>query len=66
MIGPGAPRSVRQLQAHLSEADPWRLELQAEHGEKLRGSVLVVHQKTLFQPKLSTATGFNSEADDLT
>ncbi len=57
---------MRQLQAHLSEADPWRLELQAEHGEKLRGSVLVVRQKPLFQPELSTATGFNSEADDLT
>ena len=57
---------MRQLQAHLSEADAWRLELQAEQAEKLRGSVLVVRQKTLFQPKLSTATGFNSEADDLT
>ena len=57
---------MRQLQAHLSEADAWRLELQAEQGEKLRRSVLVVRQKILFQPKLSTATGFNSEADDLT
>ena len=57
---------MRQLQAHLSEADAWRLERQAEQAEKLRGSVLVMRQKNLFQPKLSTATGFNSEADDLT
>jgi len=57
---------VRQLQAVLLEADAWKPELQAEQGERWRDGLLVGRQKNLFQPKSSTATGFNTEADDLT
>tara|TARA_B100000475_G_scaffold49370_1_gene33592 strand:- start:284 stop:460 length:177 start_codon:yes stop_codon:yes gene_type:complete len=58
---------VRQLQADLLEADAWKPELQAEQGARGRDGLFWLGvKKNLFQPKSSTATGFNTEADDLT
>tara|TARA_B100000475_G_scaffold97491_1_gene70746 strand:- start:16 stop:192 length:177 start_codon:yes stop_codon:yes gene_type:complete len=58
---------VRQLQVHLFAVAAWNPGLQAEQGERRRDTPFWMRfKKILLQPKSSTTTGFNTEADDLT